>query len=165
MIFISLSAKEYTDHEFIRLVKRYEGYSEVPYICPAGYLTIGYGHLWKGSKDTVITREYATQLFLGDFQNAIDDVERVTGNILADEPYYRTLALASFVFNLGIMNFRNSTLLRKVKVKDWQGAYNEFLKWDKATNPKTKKKEPLLGLTRRRKTEALFFLKGEVKEF
>jgi lysozyme len=29
----------------IDLIKRFEGFSSTVYICPAGYPTIGYGHL------------------------------------------------------------------------------------------------------------------------
>lgn len=165
VVLIAITISDYKNEAFIDVIKQYEGFSATPYICPAGYLTIGYGHLWKGSKDTQITEEEATRLFLEDFQKAVDCVEAKAGEALKDEPMHRALALASFVFNLGAGNFKQSTLLRKVKAKDWEGAAAEFERWTKAYNPKTKKKETLGGLVKRRKTEAHYFLTGEVKVF
>ena len=31
----------------LRLIRRFEGFAALPYRCPAGYLTVGYGHLVK----------------------------------------------------------------------------------------------------------------------
>jgi len=67
-------------------------------------------------------------------------------------------ALASFVFNLGGANFRSSTLLKKLNAKDYVGAADELLKWDKQRQ--NGKMVKLRGLTKRRKEERELFLSG-----
>ena len=55
-------------------------------------------------------------------------------------------ALCSFIFNLGIGNFMQSTLLKKLKAGD-KTAADEILRWDKSGG------KVLPGLTARRKAE------------
>ena len=55
----------------------------------------------------------------------------------------------------GVDALKNSTLLKKLNNKDYTGASNEFLKWNKANG------KPLAGLTRRRNAERNLFLKHE----
>lgn len=61
-------------------------------------------------------------------------------------------ALVSFTYNLGCTSFKNSTLLKKVNLKDFEGAANEFKKW-KYSNGKV-----LSGLVKRREAERELFL-------
>jgi lysozyme len=62
-------------------------------------------------------------------------------------------AMVSLAYNIGVGAFSNSTLLKRVNAKDFIGAGNEFLKWDKSGG------KPLLGLTRRRQREKELFLR------
>ena len=57
-------------------------------------------------------------------------------------------ALVSFAFNLGLASLARSTLLRRHKLGDFNGALTEFGKWNKARG------EAMPGLTRRRAAEA-----------
>ena len=68
-------------------------------------------------------------------------------------------ALVSFVYNVGIGAFASSTLLRKLNARDYVGAANELLRWDKGTV--NGKKVVLRGLTIRRAKERAVFLKGD----
>jgi lysozyme len=61
----------------------------------------------------------------------------------------------SFVYNVGAGNFAKSTLLKKLNNADYQGAANEFLRWNKAGG------KVLNGLTRRRDAERSLFLTSE----
>ena len=61
-------------------------------------------------------------------------------------------ALCSFVYNLGATNFKNSTLLKKLNKKDYNGAANELPRWNK------QKGKVLRGLTIRRQLEKDLFL-------
>lgn len=63
-------------------------------------------------------------------------------------------AVLSFTYNVGSRNLEISTLRKKILLKDWVGAGNEFKKWDKAGGKVMK------GLTRRRSAEAALFLKA-----
>lgn len=138
----------------LELVRRYEGWSEKPYCCPAGKWTIGYGHCC--AKDhPVISREQGEAYVRADFAKAVDSVLECAPHI-RDGPGYRIAALACFVFNVGITNFSTSTLLQKVRAQDWQGAAQEFARWNKATV--NGKKIVLPGLTKRRHAEAELFM-------
>ena len=50
----------------VRLIRRFEGFSALPYRCPAGYLTVGYGHLVKNPEafKQPITEDEATEILL-----------------------------------------------------------------------------------------------------
>ena len=61
-------------------------------------------------------------------------------------------ALVSFIYNVGSGNFNNSTLVKKLNQSDYDGAADEFLRWDKAGG------EVLAGLTKRREQERELFL-------
>lgn len=57
-------------------------------------------------------------------------------------------ALVSFTFNVGVSNFKSSTLLRKINAGQCRAAGQEFARWNKA------KGRVLRGLTLRRAREA-----------
>jgi lysozyme len=60
-------------------------------------------------------------------------------------------ALTSFTYNLGAANLRKSTLVKKLNAGDYEGAANEFKRWNRAGG------KVLAGLTRRRAAEAALF--------
>jgi GH24 family phage-related lysozyme (muramidase) len=60
-------------------------------------------------------------------------------------------AMVSFAYNVGLANFRSSTLLKKHKAGDFAGAAAEFARWNKAAG------KILPGLTRRRAAEAALY--------
>ena len=72
--------------------------------------------------------------------------------VLKDESTRRTAGVLSWVYNLGIGNYKASTFKKKIDLKDWVAAANECKKWDKA---KVKGVPTVLkGLTKRRAAEA-----------
>ncbi|VXA55274.1 Lysozyme [Acinetobacter proteolyticus] len=62
-------------------------------------------------------------------------------------------ALVSLVYNIGQTAFSKSTLLKKLNAKDYQGAADEFPKWNRGGG------KVMNGLTRRRASERALFLK------
>lgn len=62
-------------------------------------------------------------------------------------------ALVSLTYNIGSSAFKNSTLLKKLNKRDYQGAADQFLVWNKADGKVMK------GLVRRREAERALFLK------
>jgi len=52
-----------TSEAGLALIKKYEGLALKPYICPAGYPTIGYGHVIRKGEDFSkgITKEQAEE--------------------------------------------------------------------------------------------------------
>lgn len=140
------------------LIKRFEGYSDRPYKCPAGISTIGYGNTYypNGTKvkitDKAITKEYANEILAHTADEfAADVLKLVKTNITVNQ----LNALTSFAYNVGVANLQKSTLLKLVNVNPNDGNIaKEFLKWNKAAGKELK------GLTNRRIAEsALYFTK------
>lgn len=130
------------------LIKRFEGFSHIVYICPAGYPTIGYGHVVKLQERerfaSGITREQAEALLRQDVQTAERAVLRLIAVPLTDGQFD---ALVSFTFNLGAGALQRSTLRRKVNRRDHVNVPAEFRKWVWAGGRK------LVGLILRRGAE------------
>jgi lysozyme len=72
-------------------------------------------------------------------------------------------ALVSFVFNVGVNAFKNSTLLRLLNLGQIEDAAEQFQRWKFGT--KNGKKVVLGGLVKRRAEEKELFLQGELVEF
>jgi lysozyme len=98
----------------LALIKRFEGFSAKPYICPAGHLTIGYGHVVRDGIQSV-TMEQAEELLAMDVGTAERSVLRLIAVPLADGQFN---ALVSFTFNLGGGALQRSTLRRKINRGD-----------------------------------------------
>ena len=116
--------------------------------------TIGYGHTGPEVVDgLVITQEQAEEYLRQDVKKAEADVNaKVTVELTQDE----FDALVDFAFNCGCGNLNHSTLLNKVNAGDFEGAAEEFLKWDMAAG------KHMAGLLRRRQAEELEFVKSIV---
>lgn len=133
----------------IELIKKFEGCRLTAYLDSVGILTIGYGHT--GSlvvKGLVISQAEADELLRTDVQIAERCIDAAVTVPLTQAEFD---ALCSFVFNLGCGAFKGSTLLKKLNASDYDGAGEEFKRWDKAGG------EVLAGLTRRRFAEAELF--------
>jgi lysozyme len=137
------------------LIKKYEGFSSKPYLCPASICTIGYGSTYyeDGSKvkltDSPITQERATLLLealLVSYERAVDSYCIDTINQSQFD------SLCSFAYNCGVRNLKSSTLLKKVNVNpDDPTIKDEFLKWTKGGG------KTLPGLVKRRTEEAQLY--------
>ncbi len=140
------------------LIKRFEGYSDRPYKCPAGISTIGYGNTYypNGTKvkitDKQITREYANEILAHTADEFAEDVLKLVKSKINVN---QLNALTSFAYNVGVANLQKSTLLKLVNINPNDGNIaKEFLKWNKAAG------KVLNGLTNRRIAEsALYFTK------
>lgn len=121
----------------IDLAKRFEGFERrvkrgieitaVPYICPAGFWTIGYGHLCD-PKHPPITEAEAEVYLARDLQSALAATLRYCP-VLATEPEERLAAIVDFTFNLGAGRLQTSTLRRRVNQRDWTAAATELRRW------------------------------------
>lgn len=137
-----------TNDKGINLIKEFEGCRLKSYLCPAGVWTIGYGHTQGVKPDMVITQLDAERFLRQDLKRFEDAISTLVKVSLTPNQFS---ALVSFVYNVGINAFKNSTLLRKLNQKDYKGAANELLRWDKVNG------KPLLGLTKRRIAEKDLF--------
>lgn len=136
-----------------QLCKHFEGFSSTPYLCPAGYWTIGYGTVFKpdGSRVTKthqpITREVAEAWLRHELEH------KYMAGVLKHSPhlvnYPEVLAaIADFAYNLGVPRYRASTLARRINDTNWPGAKAELGKWVYGGGVK------LRGLVLRREAEA-----------
>jgi len=132
-----------------KLIKKFEGCRLKAYKCPAGVLTIGYGHTKGVTSNQIITQAEADRLFDEDiktFENAVNSLVKVP---LTQNQFD---ALVSFTFNLGIGALKNSTLLRLLNKGDYRGASQQFGLWVHVG------KIVLHGLVVRREEEKKLFL-------
>lgn len=112
----------------IDLIKRFEGFSPTVYICPAGYPTIGYGHLVREAAqyEQGITEAEAEELLRRDLRAAQNAVLRLIDVPLTDGQFD---ALVSFTFNLGAGALQRSTLRRKVNRQAHNEVPEQFMRW------------------------------------
>ena len=121
----------------VELAKRFEGFERkvkrgteitaIPYICPAGFWTIGYGHLCDAAHPPIT--EGAAEIYLTrDLQTALVATLRYCP-VLVTEPEGRLAAIVDFTFNLGAGRLQTSTLRRRVNQRDWPAAGTELRRW------------------------------------
>jgi lysozyme len=112
---------------FERMVKRGVEITAVPYVCPAGFWTIGYGHLCD-PKHPPVTEAEAEVYLASDLQTALAATLRYCP-VLAIESEGRLAAIVDFTFNLGAGRLQTSTLRRRVNQRDWVAAELELRRW------------------------------------
>jgi lysozyme len=112
---------------FERKVKRANEITAVPYVCPAGFWTIGYGHLCD-PKHPPITEAEAEVYLARDLRTALAATLRCCP-VLATEPEERLAAIVDFAFNLGAGRLQTSTLRRRINQRDWAAAGRELRRW------------------------------------
>lgn len=132
------------------LVRQFEGLRLTPYLCPAGYPTVGYGARWypDGSAvqlgDAPITRAVAEVMLRGSLRRLAPQVLGLCPGV--DTPG-RLAAILDFTFNLGAGSLRMSTLRRRINAGQWGDVPVELRKWVKGGG------KELPGLVRRRAAE------------
>ena len=153
----------------IQLIKSFEGCHNQPYKCPASLWTIGFGRvlypdqarLKTGERASYPLRSEHNRVFANDEIDALleADLLRFEAGVLrlcpaAADNQCHLDAMVSFAFNVGLGNLQSSTLRMKYNREDYEGAADEFLKWNKSGG------KVLRGLERRREAERALFLAG-----
>lgn len=111
----------------LALIKEFESFVSFPYTCPAGKLTIGYGHVVLQDEEfTKITPEEGEKLLINDCAIAENCINKLVKVELNQNQFD---ALVSFVFNVGRENFFASTLLKQLNKKDYNEAAEQFTRW------------------------------------
>jgi lysozyme len=135
------------------LICRFEGFSPIIYMCPAGYPTIGYGHLiTEANKEQFldgVDEDEALDLLRQDVAVAERAVLRLISVPLTQGQFD---ALVSFTFNLGAGALQRSTLRRKVNREEHTDVPAELSKWVWAGGRK------LRGLISRRSAESRLYI-------
>ena len=146
------------------LVKRFVAIGATSVIATTGAFLID---PWEGNENqayrdivgvATICRGQTKDVKMGDYRtneqcdkSTVEDLEKYNKAMLKYvkvrlEPY-EEVAYTSFVWNLGEVNFKNSTLLKKLNAGDHSGACKELLRWNKAGGKEVR------GLTNRRNHE------------
>ena len=108
-------------------IRRYEGFSKLPYKCPTGHLTIGYGHNLDNGISTA-TAEFILQ----------EDLARVEQAVKNAFPWWwklddaRQFVLVDMAFNMGLAGLKGfQKMLTAAEQGDYQTAAKEMLasKW------------------------------------
>jgi len=144
------------------LIKQFEGFRSKAYLCPAGILTIGFGHTGTDVLPGMrVTEAQADELLKRDVARFALIVEKA---LTAKVSQGQFDALVSFCFNTGpgkagvkdglitLKNGNPPSLLRKTNSGDKLGAAAEFDKWTKANG------QELRGLVARREAEQRMYL-------
>lgn len=95
----------------VELVKRFEGLRRRAARLPDGSWTVGYGHTMSAREGAVVTPEEAELLLYYDLSEVATKVEAWTFTTLNQN---QIEALTAFAFNIGVENFRRSTVLKRV---------------------------------------------------
>jgi len=136
------------DNKGYMLITEFEGFSSKPYLCPAKLATIGYGNTFyrDGKKVTMVDKPITKAEAFDMFKDIADKfAKRVSTLVTQPLTQNQFNSLVSFAYNVGVANFMNSTLLKKVNNNRLDHTIrDEFLKWDKVGTKK------LAGLTKRR---------------
>lgn len=143
------------NNEGYQLITKHEGLVLKPYLCPAKVPTIGYGNTYyeDGKRVTLldkpITKERAFEMFK---EIADRFAKSVSQSVVSDLNQRQFNALVSFAYNVGVANFKKSTLLKIVNANpNDKQIENEFRKWTKANG------KVLLGLVKRRQDESNYY--------
>lgn len=111
--------------EAINYLKKSEGFSNSIYRCPGGKLTIGFGHQVLICSKKIITLKEGEELLTSDFLYFKNYIEKDLNNLKLSEN--QIIGLSLFTFNVGITNYKKSTLrkmvLAQVKID------KEIIKW------------------------------------
>lgn len=123
-----------TNTRFFDQLKRHEGLRMEAYLCPAGKLTIGYGHNCEAwpvvdvrKVGDVISREKAEELLVEDVFGVVDELDDAL-------PWWRELSeprqavLLNMAFNLGLpklLTFKKA--IAAMYAGDWNKAAHEML--------------------------------------
>lgn len=142
------------------MLKKHEGFRSNAYKDIVGVVTIGYGFtaavIPSLKMGDTITRERADKLLL-DF--TVENYAKPLWSAITvrDDPSFTPQMFASIIslaYNVGVTKVKNSTLIKKVNARDYEGAAKEFLNWNKAGG------KVVAGLTSRRVDEANVFATG-----
>ena len=153
-------------NDLIKMLRHHEGVKHAPYRCPARLWTVGVGHVIDphhisvpfdrrlelpipAGWDRTLTDEEVDSILQQDLARFLAGVRRLC---TVDDLSPRHLALTSFAFNVGLGNLQASTLRAKHNRGDFDGAADEFLKWNLSAG------KVLPGLVTRRKDERAMYL-------
>jgi lysozyme len=137
----------------LQIIKQNEGCRLTAYLDVAGIWTIGFGSTPAHHGQT-ITQAEADALLVQDVSHACAAVDGATHDVPTTDNQFSSMV--SLCYNIGAGAFRGSTVLRLHRAKQYQGAGDAFLRWNKSHVDGTL--VILAGLTKRREQERELYL-------
>lgn len=132
-----------------QLIRRFEGCHLMPYICPAGVWTCG----WGSTGPDVIPGKRWTQAYADKrLEMDANKFARATAVLCPGISGESLCSIADFAYNLGVGRLKASTLRKKLNARDWEAAGRELRKWVNGGGRK------LPGLVKRREVERAILL-------
>ena len=126
-----------------KLIRHFESFRPVAYLCPAGVWTIGYGFTKGVTQGQTMTIAEADARLAEELESYAEILRRQIPDVPLTQGQFD--ALVSYVYNLGRLL---ETLLAKLQARDYAGALLEFPRACRAAG------KPMRGLYRRRLAEA-----------
>lgn len=134
-------------------IKSFEGLELRAYPDPAtgdAPYTAGYGHTGSDvNPGMTVTQAMADAWFDKDVEKFESGVSSLLKSPTSQNQFD---AMVSLAYNIGLGNFKSSTLLKKHNAKCYQCAAGQFLAWNRAAG------KVMNGLTRRRNAERAMYL-------
>lgn len=144
-----------TSDKIKSMIKEWEGCRLKAYRCPAGVLTIGYGHTSGVKEGMQISRQEADRLFDEDIEAFERQVRPLVYGVDLTQNQYDSLV--SLAYNIGVGALRKSTLLKKVKADPNDPTIRSaFMQWVRGGG------KVLPGLVKRREREAAHYFQNPV---
>lgn len=128
-----------------KIVREFEGLRLKAYLCPAGLLTIGYGHTMAVQEGQTCTKRQAELWLTDDLAVAARRLRDRIGPVVDELTENQYGALLSFVFNLGANP--DWTIWKKLKARDFDAVPAQIARFVYSGKVKLK------GLVRRRNAE------------
>lgn len=139
------------------LCKRFEGFYADAYYCPAGHLTVGYGHVIHGNDARSMTEKEASDLLNFELKNVyLPELKRVLklrGVQYEILTHGMIAGMLSAVYNAGGSIVSDGTWVDYFKKFNFKEAKEWFVKWNNNN---------LAGLVRRRFSEWELIMTGRV---
>lgn len=140
--------------EGVALIKRFEGFRDKAYRDAVGVWTIGYGHTAMAGPPEVkpglkIDRAQAADILRRDLEMFAEGVRKLLARPIGERQFS---ALVSFTYNVGLGNFRKSSVLAAVNAGALDAVPRRLQLWVKAGG------RVLPGLVKRRAAEAALFV-------
>jgi lysozyme len=139
--------------EGLALIRRFEGFRAKAYRDPIGVWTIGYGHTSAAGpprvhKGLTISRREAEEILARDVEAFAEGVATSLRIVLNEAQFS---ALVSFAYNVGLGNFRRSSVLTMANRGDFAAVARRLALWTRAGG------RILPGLVKRRAAEGQLF--------
>jgi lysozyme len=148
-----MNARYQATRAAIDLIKRFEGFRAKAAELPGGRWTIGYGHTKSARPGAVISEADADALLIYDVAAVTAAINQWVFSPLTQHQFD---ALTAFVFNIGLPNFRRSSVLRRLNEGSYLQAACAMEMW--RTADFEGERIVIDALVRRRSAEMALFL-------